>query len=363
MNAAAPRRHRVYVDRHHLAPRVEAGQQILAIAVCRLVAELGDYDGPVDRQVVDVASGKVPATAEFIVSPTQRGRQHMQLQLVAVRIRGLLEYGQVLAGHLVVIRIGVVVHVDHHHPGAHEAGVEVDVGIGDVTTLDARQPDDLAQPQVDLELRLHLRLGEARIAIAVEPAALGQDGGALAIHLYAPAFASQPALQIMGICLGADPLGHAPILLVLLLVAPAVEVEVHQPQLPLAIANEDAAGIPQPDVIQLGVDEAGVVLATELAGQRLFLFAAEHVHLGMGHHGLHQASYGGLHLLVIATPDVTAGTEGDPDPGLGPGLVRHMVAADGARLGLRGGGLGSRQGAQSGQRPHGDQLFQYLASG
>ena len=102
---------------------------------------------------------------------------------------------------------------------------------------------------------------EVVVAVAVEPATLGQDGGAVTIHLYAPAFASQPALQIMGICLGADPLGHAPILLVLLLVAPAVEVEVHQPQLPLAIANEDAAGIPQPDVIHLGVDEVGVALA------------------------------------------------------------------------------------------------------
>ncbi len=46
MNAAAPRRHRVYVDRHHLAPRVEAGQQILAIAVGRLVAELGAMTAP-----------------------------------------------------------------------------------------------------------------------------------------------------------------------------------------------------------------------------------------------------------------------------------------------------------------------------
>ena len=41
----------------------------------------------------------------------------MQLQLVAVGVRRLLQDGEVLAGHLVVVGVGIVVHVDHHHPG------------------------------------------------------------------------------------------------------------------------------------------------------------------------------------------------------------------------------------------------------
>ena len=74
VNAAAPGGHRIYVDLHYLAAWIEAGQQIPAITVGRLVAELRHYDGPVDRQVVDVAGGKVPAAAEAVVPPTQRGR-------------------------------------------------------------------------------------------------------------------------------------------------------------------------------------------------------------------------------------------------------------------------------------------------
>lgn len=94
VNAAATGGHRIYVDLHHLAARVEAGQQILAMAVGRLVAELRHYDGPVDRQVVDVAGGKVRAAAEAVVPPAQRGRPAVSIlgvgmtSLYSFRFRG-----------------------------------------------------------------------------------------------------------------------------------------------------------------------------------------------------------------------------------------------------------------------------------
>ncbi|MNF92602.1 hypothetical protein D3C84_752500 [compost metagenome] len=241
------------------------------------------------------------------------------------------------------------------------------MGVRDVAALDPRQPDDLAQPQVGLELCLHLRPGEAGVAVAVDPAALGHDGGAVAIHLDAAPLADDLALQVIGIRLAAHQRGDAGVMAVLLLVPPAVEVEVHQPEFPLLILHEDAAGIPQPDVVHQGVDEVGVALPAQLARQILVILVAEHVHPGVGRHGLHQPAYGGLHVLVVATPDLAGGTEGHPDQGLGGGLLRHVVAASGSGLGASGGShIGSLcpwQAAQPGQGADGGQLFQYMASG
>ncbi len=287
----------------------------------------------------------------------------MQLQLVAVRIGGLLEDGQMPAGHLVVVRLGVVVQIDHHHPGAHEAGVKVDVGICDVTALDAGQPDDFAQPQIGFQLRLQLRLAHPRIAVAVEPAALGHDGGAVAIHLDAAPLTDELALQVIGIGLPAHQGGDPGVMAMLLLVTPAVEVEVHQPEPSLLVLHEDAAGIPQPDVIHLGVDEVGVALAAQLARQHLVILVAEHVDPGVGHHGLHQPPYGGLHLLVVATPDLAGGPEGHPHQGLGEGLLRHVVASGGAGFAGGEGRAGTGQAAKPGNGAKGNQLFQYVASG
>lgn len=60
-----------------------------------------------------------------------------------------------------------------------------------------------------------------------------------------------------------------------------------------------------------------VALAAQLARQILVILVAEHVDPGVGRHGLHQPAYGGLHLLVVATPDLAGGTEGHPHQGLG----------------------------------------------
>ena len=190
----------------------------------------------------------------------------------------------------------------------------------------------------------------------------------VAIHLDTAPLASQLALQIVSIRLLADQLGHPRILFVLLLVAPAVEVEIHQPQLPFAVLDEDAAGIPQPDIVQLGDDKASVLLATELAGQRLLLFAAEHVHLGVRGHGVNQPPYGGLHLLVVATPDIGAGGKGDPDLRLRGCFIGHMerlaARAGSILIGIAAGRVHlARQVAEPGQNADGRQLFQYVASG
>ncbi|MNR03883.1 hypothetical protein D3C85_1198020 [compost metagenome] len=171
----------------------------------------------------------------------------------------------------------------------------------------------------------------------------------------------------MGIRLPAHQGGDPGVITVLLLVTPAVEVEVHQREIPLLVLHEDAAGIPQPDVVQLGVDEAGVVLATQLARQIFFLLVAEHAHLGVGGHGLDQPAYGGLHLPVISPPDIGARAKGNPDPSLRGGLVRHLVTANGSgQRASRGSHIGSLcpwQAAQPGQGADGGQLFQYIASG
>ena len=138
VNATATGGHRINIDLHDLAAGVELGQQIMAVAVSRLVAKLGGDHRTIDRQIVDITGGEVAAAAKTVVPPIERGRQHMQLQLVAVRIGGLLEDGHMLAGHLVVVGFRIVVHIDHHHPGADKAGIEIDVGIGNVLALDAR---------------------------------------------------------------------------------------------------------------------------------------------------------------------------------------------------------------------------------
>lgn len=138
VNTTATGGDRIDIDLHDVAAGVEAGQQLVAVAIGGLVAKLGGDDGAIDRQIVDVAGGKIAAAAKAVVPPIERGRQHMQLQLVAVGIGGLLEDGHMLAGHLVVVGLRVVVQIDHYHPGADKAGVEVDVGIGNVLALDAR---------------------------------------------------------------------------------------------------------------------------------------------------------------------------------------------------------------------------------
>lgn len=100
MNTTATGGHRIDIDLHDFTTRIEAGQQLVAVAVGRLVAKLGGDDGAIDRQIVDVAGGKIPATAETVVPPVERWWQHMQLQLVAVGIGGLLENGQIGRAHV-----------------------------------------------------------------------------------------------------------------------------------------------------------------------------------------------------------------------------------------------------------------------
>lgn len=69
MNAAATGGHRVDIDLHDVAAGVEAGQQLVAVAVGRLVAKLGGDHGAIDRQIVDITGGKVAAAAEAVVPP------------------------------------------------------------------------------------------------------------------------------------------------------------------------------------------------------------------------------------------------------------------------------------------------------
>lgn len=88
---------------------------------------------------------------------------------------------------LVVVGARVGVEVGDHHARRNEARVEIDVGIGDVLALDARQPDDFAQTEARLKLSLDVGLAPAGVAVFVDPAAFGHDCGAVAIDFDAAA--------------------------------------------------------------------------------------------------------------------------------------------------------------------------------
>ena len=135
--------------------------------------------------------------------------------------------------------------------------------------------------------------------------------------------------------------------------------DVHQD--PLTVSLPSAAPLTKAELRAFEAQTAP--LAAQLARQRLVILMAEHVDPGVGHHGLHQPPYGGLHLLVVATPDLAGGPEGHPHQGLGGGLLRHVVASGGAGFAGGEGRAGTGQAAKPGNGAKGNQLFQYVASG
>ncbi|MNU76433.1 hypothetical protein D3C71_659850 [compost metagenome] len=123
----------------------------------------------------------------------------MHLQPAAIGVGSVFQYLQMGSGDLVVVGLGVVVEVGDHHARLDETRIEVDVSIGDVLALDARQPDDFAQPQAFLQLLFDLGLAPVGVAVFIEPAAFSHDPGTVTIHLDATALAHQFTAQVSGL--------------------------------------------------------------------------------------------------------------------------------------------------------------------
>ena len=232
-----------------------------------------------------------------------------------------------LAGHRVVIGLGVVVEVGDDHAFAGKACVEVDVGIGDVLVLDARQPDDFAQAQIGLQLGFDLRPAHARIAVAVDPAALGHDRRAVAINFNATALTGQLTADVGGVGLVAQFISHQGVVSMGLLVAPTVEVEVHQAATALIVHHKAAAKVAHPDVIQRHTDELDIGGAALAFGQRQLRRATEHGHRLVLGDGLGQQRHGVVYRRGPIGPDARGRAKGQENSLLQLVLIRHVPAA------------------------------------
>lgn len=194
MDSAAAASNRVDIQLDNFAKGIETGKQIAAITVSGTIAELWGDDCALHCNEVDVAWGPVVvALAELGFPLGARWRQGMNLQFSAAGIGCGFQDVQMAAGHGIVIGFGVVVEVGYHHAGPDEAGIEVDVSIGDVHVFDTGQPDDFAQAKIGFQFGLDLALGPAGIAVAVDPATLSHDGGAMPIDFDTAAFPGQLA--------------------------------------------------------------------------------------------------------------------------------------------------------------------------
>ena len=176
---------------------------------------------------------------------------------------------------------------------------------------------------------LDLGLGPARIAVVVEPAALGHDGRAQAVGLDAAAFADQIAAQVVDVQAVAHGLGQAGIGAVALLVAPAVEVEVHAGHAALTVGQEDRADVAYPDIVQRRFLEADAGRAAMVFGQAAFFGPAVHGDGLEGGDGAGDAAQRGLHVGRVILPDGLLGAEGDEGARLWRVLFGHVPALDG----------------------------------
>lgn len=152
------------------------------------------------------------------------------------------------------------------------------MGIGDVSAFNARQPDNFAQAEHRLQLLLNPVSAPARVAVRIHPTALGHDAGAVPIHLDAAAFAYQRAAARLSDAVSpGDKPCQTRIPGMLLLIAPAVEVEIHRAQFAGVIDDEIGADVAHPDIIQLSDNIADVVTAAGGLSQLPFIAAAKTV--------------------------------------------------------------------------------------
>src|SRR5581483_10262502 len=179
------------VDEFHGALGEGLGEDLGGLLVAGVV-EGAEDDRVVAQVVVDVRP--VDRLAAELVG--DRGRGDLDdLQRAAVRVGRGAQQGDDLPGDLVVRvgRVGLVVRGDD--AGPEEGGDDVDVATGAVGVVvageAARQPDRLAGAELGVDLRLGLLAGQAGVAARVELDGLGEQHGALAVHVDAAALVDQ----------------------------------------------------------------------------------------------------------------------------------------------------------------------------
>ncbi|SKT99980.1 Uncharacterised protein [Mycobacteroides abscessus subsp. abscessus] len=151
--------------------------------------------------------------------------------------------------HVIVKRVGVVVQPGDDDPRAGEPCIEIGVPVRDVHAGYAGQPDDLVQTEQAPQLGFHLALGAASVSIVVEHAAFGDDCGAPAVDFDGPALQDEFGVDGGDSRLFGDLVGDHGVGLVLLFVAPAVEVEIDSG--PAAfIVDIHGSAVPYPQVVQ-----------------------------------------------------------------------------------------------------------------
>ena len=138
----------------------------------------------------------------------------------------------------------------HHGAGLHEARVEVGVPVGDVLSGNSRQPDDLLKAQEGLEFRLGGLFRDAWVAVGVQNAALRNDGRSIPVDLDPTTLQDERRCEKLDASKIGDLLRKLVIQRMPLLLAPAVEVELHGPEYPGFADSEDGTRVTDPEVVR-----------------------------------------------------------------------------------------------------------------
>ncbi|KVN32000.1 hypothetical protein WJ63_06605 [Burkholderia pyrrocinia] len=172
----------------------------------------------------------------------------------------------------------------NHHARTGKASVKIGMAVGDISPCDPRQPYDFVQAEQTLQFSFALRFAHARIAVAVEDAALGDDGGALAVHFDAATFHDKITAQLADAGLLAHEAGDLGIAFVVLFFSsvvmffsPAIEIEIDRGQFALAVFNKYRSGIAHPQVID-GLDDQLGRCTAFAGGDRIIFLPHQHVY-------------------------------------------------------------------------------------
>ncbi|MNM64664.1 hypothetical protein D3C81_760710 [compost metagenome] len=336
MNTTPARGNGIDIELYHLTVRVQLGQQLEGFGISGLVAKLRGNHRAVDNEVVDVAGGKVRVVlAELAVARLQRWRHDMHLELAPIGVCRVAEYFQMRLGDLVIVGIGIGIEIGDDHPRFNKARIEIDMRIGDVLALDTRQPDDLAQSQTRLQLFFNFSLAPVGVAVGIDPATFGHDRGAVTIHFNAAALAYQFAAQVSRFSIVSQQSRDTGIVFMLLLVAPAIEVEIDRAQVALLGDHEVGTDVAHPDVIQFGGDKGGVLAAAQFFRQIAFAGTAQHSDRLVAGDGAGDQADGFLHVGGEVFPDGLLRAKRDEGALLLVALVRHepLLAAGRQRPG------------------------------
>lgn len=231
----------------------------------------------------------------------------------------------------------------------------------------AGQPDDLLDAQGLLEFRLDPVPALAGVAVVVDDRALGDEEGALAIGLEGAALGDQWGLAAGDVVRGQEGAAHPGVVGVLLLVAPAVEVEVDAGDLAVVL-HEHGHRVAGPQVVDGERNDLDVA-AARLLGGLLLVGPGQHHDVLVLRDGVGDAGDVLAHVTEILTPHRLQGGprhEGAcvalPLGAHSPSLRHRVLVAGAARPGRRLAGAAGR-GAQDRGTDPGDRAEGRTAGG